>query len=334
MARRSTKQSWNDDDGTRTRVLIECPPESSPSMIADAVARHGYAVRTCEGPDAGRCDLVHDGWTEVMWVNTQKASEDPAELEMLERSDFETMEALRRRVDEIVQDPSTAEKLKPWYGKNCKRVCFHDEYLPTFNRDNVKLVDTDGMGVDRITPNGVVVGDTEYKVDVLIYSTGFDNTSFYSHRLGFDPIGTGGVSLSEAWAKGMYSLHGTLADGFPNMLMNQALQGGQHINIAYASTKTSEHIAWIIKTALDENVVIEPERPAEDDWFNYIIQSALPYFEYFANCTPGYLSNERKEADESMSRSACYMGSAVDFKRELEKWRSTNEMPGVVKTPL
>lgn len=61
MARRSTKQSWNDDDGTRTRVLIECPPESSPSMIADAVARHGYAVRTCEGPEAGRCDLVHDG---------------------------------------------------------------------------------------------------------------------------------------------------------------------------------------------------------------------------------------------------------------------------------
>lgn len=61
MARRSTKQTWSEDDGTRPRVLIECPPEASPTMIADAVARHGYAVRTCEGPEAGRCDLVHDG---------------------------------------------------------------------------------------------------------------------------------------------------------------------------------------------------------------------------------------------------------------------------------
>ena len=28
-----------------------------------------------------------------------------------------------------IDDPETAEKLKPWYGKHCKRLCFHDEYL-------------------------------------------------------------------------------------------------------------------------------------------------------------------------------------------------------------
>jgi cyclohexanone monooxygenase len=35
-------------------------------------------------------------------------------------------------------------------------VCFHDEYLPAFNRPNVHLVDTDGHGVEEITENGVV----------------------------------------------------------------------------------------------------------------------------------------------------------------------------------
>ena len=74
-------------------------------------------------------DLVHDGWTEVMWVDTQRAPDSEEEVEALERSDFETMEAIRRRVDEIVQDPETAEKLKPYWGKHCKRVCFHDDYL-------------------------------------------------------------------------------------------------------------------------------------------------------------------------------------------------------------
>ena len=40
----------------------------------------------------------------------------------------------------------------------CKRPCFNDEYLPTFNRDNVTLVDTgDFGGVERITENAVVV---------------------------------------------------------------------------------------------------------------------------------------------------------------------------------
>ena len=38
----------------------------------------------------------------------------------------------------------TAESLKPYYRQFCKRPCFHDEYLPTFNQPNVHLVDTDG----------------------------------------------------------------------------------------------------------------------------------------------------------------------------------------------
>ena len=113
------------------------------------------------------------------------------------------MQKVRQRILDTVEDRETAEKLLPWYKVSCKRPCYHDEYLPAFNRDNVKLVDTDGKGIDKVTPKGVVVGDTEYPVDVLIYSTGFDNTSPYHHRLGFDPVGTGGLSLSAAWAKGM-----------------------------------------------------------------------------------------------------------------------------------
>ena len=61
-------------------------------------------------------------------------------------------------MDDIVEDPATADALKPWYRQFCKRPCFHDEYLQAFNRPNVSLVDTDGRGVDAITSAGVVVG--------------------------------------------------------------------------------------------------------------------------------------------------------------------------------
>ena len=35
--------------------------------------------------------------------------------------------------------------------------CFHDDYLPAFNLPGVELVDTDGKGIQRITPKGIVV---------------------------------------------------------------------------------------------------------------------------------------------------------------------------------
>ncbi len=37
----------------------------------------------------------------------------------------------------------------------CKRPCFHNDYLPTFNRPNVHLVDTRGQGITQITEQGL-----------------------------------------------------------------------------------------------------------------------------------------------------------------------------------
>ena len=70
---------------------------------------------------------------------------------------FQKMEQVRARAASVVRDPSTAEALKPYFRQFCKRPCFHDEYLDTYNRPNVQLVDTGGQGVDAVTENGVVV---------------------------------------------------------------------------------------------------------------------------------------------------------------------------------
>ena len=105
-------------------------------------------------------DLVMDGWTDIIGKLVDRHAR-PAERPgpgpgdaVLELADFEKMEQIRSRVDDIVADPATAEALKPWYRQFCKRPCFHDEYLQAFNRPNVTLVDTDGRGVDAITSDG------------------------------------------------------------------------------------------------------------------------------------------------------------------------------------
>ena len=147
-------------------------------------------------------DLVADGWTDiirkVLFVMQTEADADlsPEGLaRKVEMADFLNMEDIRARVDAIVQDPATAEALKPWYRQFCKRPCFHDEYLETFNRPNVTLVDTQGKGVERITERGVVVAGREYELDCLIFATGFEVGTDYARRAGYEVRGRDGGTL-------------------------------------------------------------------------------------------------------------------------------------------
>ena len=97
-------------------------------------------------------DLVGDKWTSLFKkLSSLLADKDNSNLSdegmavMSEIADFQKMNEIRDRVSSIVGDAETAEALKPWYGQWCKRPTFNDEYLPTFNRPNVKLVDTKGQ---------------------------------------------------------------------------------------------------------------------------------------------------------------------------------------------
>ena len=279
-------------------------------------------------------DLIQDGWTEMFKVDVKKEPQDEAEAAELKALDRQLMDAVRARIAETVKDPATAKALMPWYGVSCKRPCYHDDYLPTFNRDNVTLVDTDGVGVEEITERGIVAGGTEYPLDCIVYATGFDSPStFYTHRIGFDPVGKDGRSLSQAWDKGAWTLHGIWSHGFPNLCMNSHIQGGQHINIAYAGTKNAEHTAYVIRRALDEDVTIEPDVDAEQQWFEFVASTVGAYAAYFINCTPGYLNNELAVPGERDMRSACYMRSATELRDLFTLWRIEGNLRGLLRSP-
>ncbi len=273
-------------------------------------------------------DLVADGWTEVMWDDTQTAGRTPEDAERLERSDFETMEALRRRVDEIVEDPETAERLKPWYGKHCKRVCFHDDYLPAFNRPNVHLVDTEGRGVERVTPTGVVVDGVEYPVDVLVFASGFEVTTDLTHRLGFDPVGRGGVRMSERWHDGAHTLHGVLTADFPNLCMISIVQAGFGTNFLHFLSESAAHVAWIISTCLDSDIrTIEATPEAEEEWHTTLLRTAGLIANYSLSCTPGYYNSEQGN-NPNARRNLTYTGSLVDYVGIIRTWREDGEFRG------
>lgn len=273
-------------------------------------------------------DLVGDGWTRVMWEDTQTAVDDPDLAAELERSDFETMEELRARVDRIVEDPETAERLKPWYGKHCKRVCFHDEYLPAFNRPDVHLVDTDGRGVEEITEHGIVACGVEYPVDVIVFASGFEVTTDLEHRLGFNPKGRGGVAMSERWNDGAHTLHGILSAEFPNLLMISLIQAGFGTNFLHFLSKSAEHVAWTIATCEERGIAtIEATPEAEEEWLQLLLGVAMGIAGYSTSCTPGYYNAEQGR-DTKAARNLVYTGSLLEYAGYLQRWREEGDLSG------
>ncbi len=193
------------------------------------------------------------------------------------------------------KDPATAEALKPYYRQFCKRPCFHNEYLETFNRPNVTLVDTHGKGVERITEKGVVVDGREYELDCLIYATGFEVGTDYSRRAGFEIHGRDGESLSETWAGGVRTLHGMHVHGFPNCFIMSNPQAGFTASYPHMLNEQAKHLAYIIRTGIDaECAAIEVTPEAEAGWVDQCIAKARNVGDFFENCTPGYYNNEGK----------------------------------------
>jgi cyclohexanone monooxygenase len=278
-------------------------------------------------------DMIDDEWTKMNWVDTRKLPENDEEALELERIDFENMERVRQRIADVIKDPATAELMMPWYSQSCKRPCFHDEYLPAFNRPNVHLVDTDGKGVNEINEHGVIVNGVEYPVDLLIFASGFEVTTGYTHRLGFDPKGRNGVSLSEAWAEGPATLHGVLSNGFPNMFMISTVQGAQATNFVHSITEAAQHVAFLIEQCVKGDIAtIEPETAAQENWFETLFAQLWGIARYNATCTPGYLNSEGG-GDMRSARAIAWMTSVLGFAEYVENWRQQGDLAGLTLTP-
>lgn len=282
-------------------------------------------------------DLVMDGWTELSRRVRSKIMELPAgdrtPLNMLaayEDSDFEKMEEIRKRAEHLVEDKETAEGLKAWYRQLCKRPCFHDQYLQAFNEPGTHLVHTDGKGVEKITENGIVVAGKEYPLDCIIYASGFEVGTEYKRRAGYDMVGRDGLKLSEKWAEGMKTKHGTHVHGFPNAFIVQPTQGANLIsNVPHNLTESGKTIALTIKHAIDNGFnEIEVSQESEDKWIKLLLTNAGGMLGS-PDCTPGYYNNEGQDAGPGAKYHVGYPQGASAYFSYIKEWRETGSFEGI-----
>ena len=281
-------------------------------------------------------DLVNDGWTDLakrirgrLAVARQDSASFASLLDEFENADFEKMSEIRARVDAIVRDPVTAQQLKAWYRQLCKRPCFHDEYLSAFNRPAVHLIDTDGRGVERITPAGVVAAGVEYPVDCIIYASGFEVGTEPTRRYGFDMTGRDGVRLSGYWSAGMRSMHGIHVHGFPNAFLVQLGQGGNFVaNVPHNLTDTARTVAAVVSHMIDNEFdAVDVSTEAEDAWMELLAPNPV-MSSFLANCTPGYYNNEG-QGPSPYSVLVGYQHGPPAYFRYIDQWRSSGDFKGL-----
>ncbi|KAL4781644.1 hypothetical protein BJX76DRAFT_363443 [Aspergillus varians] len=305
-------------------------------------------------------NLVNDGWTDIPAYSAVVGSPrhgvvDPSPENLVKHADafhvldLPHMEAVRARIDQLVQDPDTAAKLKPWYPSWCKRPTFSDTYLQTFNQPHVHLVDTDGKGPSRITETGIVVGDTEYPVDIIIFSTGYQMPTHGSGspavRTGVNIIGRNGQSIEDKWkANGAATLHGYATNGFPNLFFsgtNQATVTGNNI---FMLGLIAKHITYMIaqgerRVGPGKRAIIEVTRDAEEAHTAEILRRA-PYYTALSGCTPGYFNGHGDAVNitdpgekHKRAKGVSWSEGAFSFLNYIENWRAEGSLQGLSITP-
>lgn len=214
-------------------------------------------------------------------------------------SSFRIMEQIRARVDAIVEDPETAEALKPYYPYGCKRPTFHDEYLPAFNMPHVHLVDCAPTGVEKINEAGVVHNGKQYPLDVLVYATGFR----WMATSTFNMIeGVGGRALSEKWqTEGTRTFLGIHSHGFPNLFIVSGPQGGGgSFNFINAIEEHVDYIVWMLNTLRDRDInVVDVKKEPEEEYAEHCrvadinsapLRDCLSYYNGDGDAEPGSLA--------------------------------------------
>ena len=239
------------------------------------------------------------------------------------------MDEIRARVDEVVSDIETAEKLKAWYRQLCKRPCFHDDYLQSFNNASTVLLDTDGKGVERITESGIVVNGIEHPVDCIIYATGFEIGTELIDRAGFEMIGREGLSLSDYWENGMRTLHGISVHNFPNAFRVQPTQAANFIaNVPHNIVESAKTIAMIINHVKASGYqTIEATKEAEDDWQELLSRSTQMLAD--PSCTPGYYNNEGQPLPDNAVGYVGHPEGAMAYFKFIDGWREDGKFEGM-----
>ena len=179
-------------------------------------------------------------------------------------------ELARRKIRELVKDPTTAELLCPDNVFGCKRLCVDTGYFETYNLPHVKLVDVSKTPIERFTAQGIEVDGVEYPLDAIVCATGFAAMTGSYDRMRI--TGRDGVTLAEKWRAGPRAYLGVASTGFPNLF---TITGpGSPSVLASMIQAIEQHVDWMVDCMAHMRDIgaetVEPILHYEDEWIEHV----------------------------------------------------------------
>lgn len=191
-----------------------------------------------------------------------------------ERANQEAQNFARKKIQEIVHDPITANSLSPTHHIGTKRTCVDTNYFETYNKANVTLVDLRKDPIQEITAAGIITKSGKFKLDTLVYAVGFDAITGALNAI--DIVGRGGQLLREAWETGPATYLGLTVSGFPNMFL--VTGPGSPGVLSNMVVSIEQHVDWIadaIKHLTSRGLSrIEATLTAQDEWVAHVNELA------------------------------------------------------------
>jgi cation diffusion facilitator CzcD-associated flavoprotein CzcO len=186
-----------------------------------------------------------------------------------------------------VEDPAVREKLTPHYRLGCKRPSFSNEYIQTFNRENVRL---ETSTIESITPAGVRTADgVEHPVDVLVLATGFKADAFMRPM---QITGRGGRTLADEWSARPSAYLSVSIPDFPNFFMLNGPNGpvGNFSLIEVAEIQFGYVVQLVDKLRAGECTEISATRDAMER-HETEREAAVPNTVWVTGCKSWYLDD-------------------------------------------
>ena len=214
----------------------------------------------------------------------------------------------RAHLNKQVQDPVLREELWPDYPLGCKRILLSDDFYPAMTQPNVKLVTE---GIAAIDSSGVRTSDGRlHEVDVIVYATGFETTSFLAP---VEITGRDGRSLRRQWRDGASAYLGITVAGFQNFF----LLYGPNTNLVHNSIIAMlecqfGYVMEAIRLLDEDNLATMELRSGAMERFNRELQGRLSGTAWAAEC-----SNWYKTASGRLTNN--WPGTVEEYKAETAR---------------
>ena len=234
---------------------------------------------------------------------------DPAANKLM--SDF-VADKIRNRVN----NPDIAEKLIPKdHGFGTRRVPLETNYYESYNNKNVELIDINENPIERITAEGILTKEKEYKFDFIIYATGFNAILGSYDKI--DIQGVNGLKLKDQWQQKLSTFVGMQVNNFPNLFMimgPHAILGNNPRSIEY----NVEWITELIHFMKEKNFTRAEATPeAVNSWYEYVLeQGKHSLSNQIDSWMTGVNSNVEGRQERILAR---YSGSQLSYRNRCNE---------------